>query len=140
VAKAPVSIGDLDLEHLERLGDQELQAVWTRIQEALRGRFTSRTQDFRELAREMGFAVTLTKLGREPSRRSTRQAQDDDRCRGVSPKYRNPDNHSETWAGRGCKPKWVADRLAQGASLDELPINLPGNVVSEEISEAADRI
>ena len=120
MAKAPVNIEDLDLEHL---GDQELHAVRQRINEALHGRFTSRTQEFRELAREMGFAVTLTELGKETSRRSTRPAQEEDRRRAVTAKYRNPDNPLETWAGRGRKPKWVEDRLAQGASLDDLLIN-----------------
>src|SRR5580692_6138667 len=26
----------------------------------------------------------------------------------VAPKYRNPDNPAETWAGRGLKPRWLA--------------------------------
>src|SRR3954463_9810618 len=126
MAKAPVNIEDLDIEHL---GDQELHAMMQRFKDVLNSRFSTRTQEFRDLAREMGFAVTLTKLGREPSRRGTRQAQDDDRRRGVQPKYWNPDNHSETWAGRGRKPKWVQDRLDQGTPLDELLINRSGNVV-----------
>jgi len=120
MARSPINIEDLDVE---QLGDQELHAMMSRIQGALHGRFTTRTQEFRELAREMGFAVTLTKLGRETSRRSTRPAQEEDRRRGVRAKYRNPDNHEETWAGRGRKPKWVEERLAQGASLDNLLIN-----------------
>ena len=120
MAKAPVNIEDLDLEHL---GDQELHAVRQRINEALHGRFTSRTQEFRELAREMGYAVTLTKLGKDESRRGTRHTQGEDRRRAVSAKYRNPDNPKETWAGRGRKPKWIEDKLAHGASLDDLLIN-----------------
>jgi DNA-binding protein H-NS len=120
MAKAPVNIEDLDVE---QLGDQELHAMMSRIQGALHSRFTTRTQEFRELAREMGFAVTLTKLGKETSRRGTRHVKQDDRRRGVSAKYRNPDNPVETWAGRGRKPKWVEDRIAQGASLEDLLIN-----------------
>src|SRR3954451_17029592 len=120
MAKAPVNIEDLDVEHL---GDQELHAMMQRINEALHGRFTTRTEEFRELAREMGFAVTLTKLGREPVRRGSRTDQIDERRRGVSPKYRNPDNPEETWAGRGRQPKWVEDRLSQGTPLEALLIN-----------------
>src|SRR5947209_6432956 len=120
MAKAPVNIEDLDVEHL---GDQELHAMLSRINEALHGRFSTRTHEFLELAREMGFAGTLTKLGREPVRRGPRTAQKDDRRRGVSAKYRNPDNPEETWAGRGRKPKWVQDRLDQGTPLEELLIN-----------------
>src|SRR3954471_6143620 len=119
MARSPVNIEDLDVE---QLGDQELHAMMSRIQGALHGRFSARTEEFRDLAREMGFAVTLTKLGRETSRRGTRTAQIDDRRRGVSAKYRNPDNPEETWAGRGLKPKWVEDRLSTGSSLDDLLI------------------
>jgi IS66 C-terminal element len=56
MAKAPINIEDLDIEHL---GDQELHAAMSRIKDALNDRFTTRTQEFRDLAREMGFAVTL---------------------------------------------------------------------------------
>lgn len=42
--------------------------------------------------------------------------------RKVPPKYRNPDNASETWTGRGRKPKWVEAALASGKSLDDIKI------------------
>lgn len=40
----------------------------------------------------------------------------------VAPKYRNPDNGAETWAGRGQQPKWLASRIAQGARLEDFKI------------------
>jgi DNA-binding protein H-NS len=40
----------------------------------------------------------------------------------VEPKYRNPDNPAETWAGRGQQPKWLATRIAQGRSLEDFLI------------------
>jgi len=40
----------------------------------------------------------------------------------VAPKYQNPENSSETWTGRGRKPKWVEAALANGKSLDDLAI------------------
>jgi DNA-binding protein H-NS len=40
----------------------------------------------------------------------------------VEPKYRNPDNPSETWSGRGKTPRWVTERLAAGRHLDEFRI------------------
>jgi DNA-binding protein H-NS len=115
-----MNIENLDVE---QLGDQELHAMMSRIQGALHSRFSARTFEFRELAREMGFAVTLAKLGRETSRRGPRTAQEEDRRRAVTAKYRNPDNPKETWAGRGRKPKWVEARLASGSSLDDLLIS-----------------
>ena len=32
----------------------------------------------------------------------------------VAPKYRNPENPSETWAGRGLKPRWLTAALEIG--------------------------
>ena len=35
-------------------------------------------------------------------------------------KYANPGNASETWSGRGRKPKWFAEALAAGKTPDDL--------------------
>jgi len=40
----------------------------------------------------------------------------------VEPKYRNPDNPAETWAGRGQQPKWLAVETAKGRKLEEFLI------------------
>ena len=40
----------------------------------------------------------------------------------VAPKYRNPQNPSETWAGRGQQPKWMATQIAAGRKLDDFLI------------------
>lgn len=34
--------------------------------------------------------------------------------------FRNPDDNAQTWTGRGRKPKWVNDALANGKSMDDL--------------------
>ena len=40
----------------------------------------------------------------------------------VAPKYRNPDNKTETWTGRGRQPRWVVARLSKGAKLSDFSI------------------
>ena len=40
----------------------------------------------------------------------------------VAPKYRNPQNHAETWAGRGQQPKWMATQIAGGKKLEDFLI------------------
>ena len=40
----------------------------------------------------------------------------------VVPKYRNPDQPSETWAGRGKKPRWLAAQLKSGKRIDDFRI------------------
>ncbi len=40
----------------------------------------------------------------------------------VRPKYQNPNDPSQTWAGRGTKPRWVIEMLDAGMSIDDLRI------------------
>jgi DNA-binding protein H-NS len=40
----------------------------------------------------------------------------------VAPKYRNPENPSETWAGRGLTPRWLAAALKAGKKLEHFSI------------------
>jgi DNA-binding protein H-NS len=48
------------------------------------------------------------------------------RVRGaVAPKYRNPEDPTETWAGRGLKPRWLAAALKSGKKLEEFSITAP---------------
>jgi DNA-binding protein H-NS len=40
----------------------------------------------------------------------------------VAPKYRNPENPSETWAGRGLKPRWLVAAMKGGKKLEHFSI------------------
>ncbi len=40
----------------------------------------------------------------------------------VAPKYRNPENPSETWAGRGLKPRWLSAAIKSGKKLEDFAI------------------
>ena len=40
----------------------------------------------------------------------------------VAPKYRNPDNPAETWAGRGLRPRWLTAAIKGGKSLEDFAI------------------
>lgn len=40
----------------------------------------------------------------------------------VAPKYRNPDNPGETWAGRGLKPRWLTAALKAGHKIEDFLI------------------
>lgn len=37
-------------------------------------------------------------------------------------KYRNPDDPSQTWSGRGRKPQWIHAALARGIDISDLEI------------------
>jgi DNA-binding protein H-NS len=40
----------------------------------------------------------------------------------IAPKYRNPENPAETWAGRGLKPRWLAAAIKSGKKLEDFAI------------------
>jgi len=40
----------------------------------------------------------------------------------VAPKHRNPENRSETWAGRGLTPRWLAAAIKAGKTLEHFSI------------------
>jgi DNA-binding protein H-NS len=40
----------------------------------------------------------------------------------VPPKFRNRDNPSETWSGRGLQPKWLTAALKAGKSIEDFRI------------------
>jgi DNA-binding protein H-NS len=40
----------------------------------------------------------------------------------VYPKFRNPDEPSETWAGRGKQPRWLTAQLGSGKRIDDFRI------------------
>ncbi len=42
--------------------------------------------------------------------------------RPVFPKYRNPDQPLETWAGRGKRPRWLVAQLKSGKRIEDFRI------------------
>ena len=45
----------------------------------------------------------------------------------VPPKYRNPDQPSQTWAGRGKQPRWLVAQLKSGKRIDDFRIKKAAN-------------
>lgn len=60
-------------------------------------------------------AKPATKRGRRPGTKTAKAAKP-----ASVVKYRNPTNPDQGWSGRGRKPQWALDWIAQGKSLDEL--------------------
>ncbi len=67
--------------------------------------------ELEEKARAMGFSLAeLT--GAAPTRKRS----------PAVPKYANPANKSDTWSGRGRKPRWFAAALAAGKKPESMSI------------------
>jgi DNA-binding protein H-NS len=57
----------------------------------------------------------------------------------VPPKYRNPENPAETWAGRGLKPRWLAAALKSGKKLEDFSIEAAGKSLRARRRKTAKR-
>src|SRR5277367_1387423 len=65
----------------------------------------------------------LAKLGRFQGGKSASKVARGFGARGaVAPKYRNPENPAETWAGRGLKPRWLAAAIKSGKKAEDFLI------------------
>ncbi|MBT9246809.1 H-NS histone family protein [Gemmobacter fulvus] len=102
-----MDINALSLKELKDLQSQIAKAIVSyedrKKKEAL--------AELEDRARAMGF--TLAELTGTPVTRKRAPA---------SAKYANPDNTSETWSGRGRKPRWFDAALKAGKSVDDLAI------------------
>ena len=128
-----------DIEHLdlENIPDAQLRELQSRIREVINRRVQSRLDEFRMMAREAGFEMTLSKIGERPMGRRGRPRNESsgrpDQRRGpLPPLYRNPDNPAEVWSGRGHRPGWLKAQLDAGRTLSEFRIDQQGASQREE--------
>jgi DNA-binding protein H-NS len=68
----------------------------------------------------------LAKLTRFESGSRTRSTTGRGARGKVAPKYRNPENPKETWAGRGLKPRWLTAAIKGGQKLEDFEIDANG--------------
>ena len=103
-----INVDKLSLKELMEL-DLKVQKAISIAKERERAELKAKIE---KMASESGFAVSdLFGAGRGGPKGRT-----------VAPKYANPDNASETWTGRGRKPKWLVAKLSKGGSIDKFLI------------------
>lgn len=114
-----------DLEAMTRAELLELRARVDRAIASAGERDRRRALEAAEaMAQEHGFSLAElvggeAGSGKNRGRRGTRSAG------APSPapsdlRYRNPENPDQTWSGRGRRPVWFNEALAQGRSAEEL--------------------
>ena len=69
------------------------------------------------------YEITVEELTAAPKRGRKPGSTDSGERKPVAPKYRN--EAGDTWTGRGKQPKWVAEALAGGLTLEDLLIEKP---------------
>jgi DNA-binding protein H-NS len=110
--------------NLTKLSVTELTNLSKRLDTEMKRRNSGETKrvlaKIRELAASVGMSVGDLAGQKEKRRRSTRPTTG--RTSKRPPKYVNPRDPSQTWAGTGRQPLWFKDALANGKSADELRV------------------
>lgn len=97
--------------NVENMSYKELLDLQKRVQAAIAARRETEQAQVRrkilELARQSGLDVSELIGGKAPRK-----------GKKAAVKYRNPGNPSQTWTGRGRKPKWLVEALQKGDKLE----------------------
>lgn len=101
---------------LTELSEMELAAMIEDAQKVLKNKQDGKRKEvlaqIRELAASINVSVEITENVKASGRKG-----------GTVPvKYRNPDDPSEKWTGRGMKPRWLRELMDQGRSLEEFEV------------------
>jgi DNA-binding protein H-NS len=130
---------------LDGLTVAELIALRDAVQGALSGKIEA---ERRELQRQI---EALSAIATTPAAAGTKRARSGPAAAGggqrtarrgngrthplkgrvVAPKYRDPDNPSQTWAGRGQAPRWLTAYESQGRKREEFLIGASGEAQAE---------
>jgi DNA-binding protein H-NS len=97
--------------NLKSMSVDELWNLHEFVVAELTNKITAERAMLEDRLRKLGSTITRSESKRE--RRAYPK---------VLPKYRNPADRSETWAGRGKQPRWVIAQLRSGKKLDDLLI------------------
>lgn len=109
----------MNLDKLKDMAIDELVELKQGIDKLISQKQKEQTKDlieeFKIKAAKLGLSIEeLMGLESNKARKSKGQK--------VPPKYRNPNDASQTWTGRGRKPLWVEEALKKGKKLDDLAI------------------
>ena len=101
--------------NLEKLSLRELKDLQSQVARAIAG-FEDRRKrealaELEEKAKAMGFSLSELTGAAKTRKRSPSVA-----------KYANPADKSDTWSGRGRKPRWFSEAIAKGKKPQDLAI------------------
>lgn len=122
---AAINLSDYNLAELKGLQFD----VENEIKERQRQELGKAREQIRAIASEAGISVeSLMKKGGGRLKALAGPKADglEPAARASGPKaaarYRNPANGAQTWSGRGRQPKWIAEALAGGTTLDAFKV------------------
>jgi len=103
------------MEALKSMSTDELWHLREQVTSTLVRRIVQEKAKLEERLRRLQYDGAVGANGSETSLNRTRRPYP-----RALPKYQNPNNPSETWAGRGKQPRWVRAQLKAGKKLEQL--------------------
>jgi DNA-binding protein H-NS len=99
---------------LEKMSVAQLKALQEQVEQTIEVRRDTEKTAVRDkvikLIEDAGF--TFEEIFGKPRGKKT----------ALPPKYRNPNNASQTWSGRGRRPQWLDQLMAKGKKQEEFLI------------------
>jgi DNA-binding protein H-NS len=94
----------------------ELKGLQGDVEKAIKDRQLQDVRKAREqvLAIARGAGLSVEELFATSSKKVRKAS-----SQKAQPHYQNPNDTSQTWTGRGRRPKWIADALAGGQKLGD---------------------
>jgi DNA-binding protein H-NS len=102
------------MTEIQNKSQEELLAIiaeaQTQLEALKRSKYKEVIAQIKELAASIGVTVDIHEASKAASAK-------------VPAKFRNPDNQSQTWTGRGLAPKWLKALTDSGHDKNEFLIN-----------------
>lgn len=104
-------ISNLSVDELKKLQVEAAALIESKKDQAIEDAY----HQILEIAENAGLSLEqILELGNSKRKKTTRKS--------VEPRYRSKANPSDTWTGRGKKPRWLVAELEKGATLDSFLI------------------
>lgn len=104
-------ISKLSVEELKRLTAEAEALIESKKDQAVEDAYNQ----IIAIAETIGLSLEqFIEYGAHKRKKTTRKA--------VEPRYRNTNNPTETWTGRGKQPRWLVAEIEKGAKLEDFLI------------------
>ena len=98
----------------ENMSTDELWTLHNKIAETLAARIADEKSILEKRLSQLTQRFQTVRFQSQPGRRPYPR---------VLPKYRNPDQPSEKWSGRGKQPRWLTAQLRSGKRIEDFLIS-----------------
>ena len=113
VKKQIIRVKNMTKQDLKSMSVDELWSLHELLAQALARKITDEKSQLDHRLQQLGLNASGSAEKLNHARRPYPQ---------VFPKYRNPAQPAETWAGRGKQPRWLTAQLRSGKKLDDFRI------------------